>query len=88
MTIIFSTSPFVSIVNPTRSEVEVPFEMTGAGITGQAQVLTITGENEKAYNAPGEEPQVKITRREISGITSKLKVVPISATIFKLRIRE
>jgi alpha-N-arabinofuranosidase len=77
----------VGIVNPTREAFEVPLEIAGAKIAGDGRAWTIAGPDDMAYNHPGEPPKVTVEEREVSGVTDRLSVPPISVTLYRLPVK-
>ena len=73
----------IAVVNPTRTEVELPIAVKGATISGEGRVWCVTGPDEMAYNDPGKEPAVPITEATVPIPAGKLKVAPLSATVYR-----
>lgn len=74
----------VSIVNATWDSQEFTMDVEGAQIGNQILVYTLTGQDDMAFNTPGEEMNVIISGPEKIIAKSHLSVKPFSATIFKL----
>lgn len=77
----------VSIVNPTREEHDLPFDLEGAAFSGNGTVWLITGENEMLYNEPGLEPRVIIQEKSVEQLSDVFNVPPISISLFELPVK-
>jgi alpha-N-arabinofuranosidase len=58
----------IAIVNPTGEGCDLAIDVKGAVLTGRGRLWTITGPHERAYNDPGQEPQVPIAERAVTDI--------------------
>jgi len=74
----------VAIVNPTEDELELPMEMKGAKLSGKARLWQIAHSDPMAYNEPGKEPNVTIKEKQVSNISNKLSVPPLSINLYEL----
>ena len=74
----------IAVVNPAEHEHELSLELKGAKLTGNGQLLLIAHSDPLAYNEPGKEPQVVIEEKPVTGISNKLKVPPLSISLYKL----
>jgi len=77
----------VAIVNPTDESQAVNLKLAGGELTGRGQKWTLTGPTKWAYNAPGKPRQVDIVRSSIADATGRLKVVPLSVTLYSYFLR-
>jgi len=77
----------VGIVNPTKTKFDLTMYLKGAELSGAGEVWWITGPSEKAYNAPGQKPQVTIQEKALTDVSGKLSVPPISVSLYRLGIK-
>jgi alpha-N-arabinofuranosidase len=77
----------ISVVNPTFDAIEFPLSITGAEVSGQAEIWRVIAPDVMSANEPGREPVVKIEGPTASEFSSKLKVDPASITIFRFGIK-
>jgi len=77
----------VGVVNPTKMKFDLAIDVKGAGLSGKGRVWWITGPGEKAYNAPGQKPQVTIQEKALTDIKNRLSVPPISASVYRLQVK-
>jgi DUF1680 family protein/alpha-L-arabinofuranosidase len=78
----------VAIVNPTEDELELPMELKGVQLTGEARLWQIAHSDPMAYNEPGKEPNVTIKEKTGSKISRKMSVPPLSINLYKLPIKD
>ncbi len=77
----------VGVVNPAPSRLDLHVDLIGAGLSGNGRVWRIIGSDRMAYNQPGKPPGVTIEDEPVRGITNRLKVVPLSVSVFELKTR-
>ena len=77
----------IGIVNPTKIKFDLTMDLKGAELSGAGEVWWITGPSEKAYNAPGQKPQVTIQEKALTDVSGKLSVAPISVLLYRLGIK-
>ena len=77
----------ISVINPTQDSWDLALSLDDVASTGHGEVWRITGPDRKSYNAPGEEPQVRITEEEVRGFSSPATAPPMSVTLYKLRVQ-
>jgi len=73
----------IGVVNPTKTEVEINIDLSYAKISPEGRLWCVTGPDAMAYNDPGKEPVVPISEGAARIASDKLKVAPLSATIFR-----
>jgi len=78
----------LGIVNPTEDELELPMELKGAELSGNAKQWQIAHSDPMAYNEPGKEPNVTIKEKIGSKISRRLSVPPLSINLYKLTIKK
>jgi alpha-N-arabinofuranosidase len=78
----------VGIVNPARREVTLPITFKNVKITGSGKLFLIAGDNPMAYNQPGEKPKIGIVGRELSGVSDKLVLPPLSNSLYVLDVQQ
>ncbi|KPK93114.1 hypothetical protein AMJ80_06160 [bacterium SM23_31] len=81
------TKQTVAIVNPTRERYNIPFELSGASLTGKGTRWLITGD-EMAYNEPGKKPVVTIQEKQVNNITGNFEVPPISISLYVMPVKK
>ena len=74
----------ISVVNPTWETVEFPLSITGCNVSTDIELWRVTSPDDMSTNEPGREPAVKIVGPETGKFTNKLKVDPVSISIFRL----
>jgi len=72
----------IGIVNASLQPVEVPFELSGAKLTGTGTRWQIAGSDPQAFNDPEQPPRVSIEEQPISGPVNRLTLAPCSVTLF------
>ena len=77
----------LSVVNPTKAEVDVDLTLAGATRGGPATRWHITGADEFAHNTPGRPRAVDIRRTDGVATTGALHVPALSATLFTLPLK-
>ena len=76
----------IAVVNPTRETMELSVNFRGVKLTGKGRVFLIAGDDDMAYNAPGESPQVKIEEKACRGVADTLTLPPVSVSLYKLEL--
>jgi len=76
----------LGVVNPTKDEVDLTLDLTGAVLAGTGTRWHITGPDEFAHNSPGK-PRVVDIQRTDGVATTALKVPALSATLFALPLK-
>jgi alpha-N-arabinofuranosidase len=77
----------LAIVNPTEAEQELAMDLKGARLTGKGRLWLIVHSDPMAYNDPGQEPNVAIEEKPVSGVSGKLTLPPLSISLYKLTTR-
>ena len=77
----------ISVVNPTYESYHLAFKVVGARLASGGDSWILTGPDDMAYNDPGKEPVVKFTEKPMKNISDNLEITPVSATIFKFKVR-
>ncbi len=71
----------LAVVNPTLRQLEVPLEIRGIKLSGSAQVFQISGDNPRACNRPGQEPEVSVVEKAFDRVGDRLVLEPCSVTL-------
>ena len=77
----------ISVVNMTWEPHTLSFNVQGADLSANGTAYVLTGDDEMAYNHPGEEMRVKYTGQDVNAADNKVEVAPVSATIFVFPVR-
>ncbi len=77
----------IAVVNPTEQKQQLPVQLEGTQLAGEGRLWMIAHSDPMAYNEPGKEPQVVIQEKEVSNITDRLAVPPLSISLYKLPVR-
>jgi len=77
----------ISVVNPTYQTLRLGFKVIGTQLASQGQSWILTGPDDMAYNDPGKKPVVKFSEKPLKEINDQLEIAPVSATIFKFKVR-
>jgi len=77
----------IGIVNPTEQERELAIDLKGAQLTGTGALGLIAHSDPMAYNEPGEEPNVLIIEKPVSGVSNVLNIPPLSISLYKLAVQ-
>jgi alpha-N-arabinofuranosidase len=76
----------LAVINATRGTAEIPLEVRGAKLTGNATRWEIAGADPMAYNEPGKPARVSIEEKAVKGLSGKISVAPCSVTLFDLEV--
>jgi alpha-N-arabinofuranosidase len=74
----------LGVVNPTEAALTLRLSYRGATFSNEGTVRVLTGPGRMAYNEPGKPRSVTIEKKGVAD-TSKLRVAPLSASVFELR---
>jgi alpha-N-arabinofuranosidase len=77
----------VGIVNPTEQERKLAMDLKGAQLAGTGTLGLITHSDPMAYNEPGKEPNVVIEEKQLSDVSDRLTVPPLSISLYTLPVR-
>ena len=77
----------IGIVNASKEALEVPMSIEGVELSGKGRMWVISGSDEMAYNEPGAEPKVRIVERAVTEWGEKIRVEPMSVTVYALEVR-
>jgi alpha-N-arabinofuranosidase len=77
----------ISIVNPTTRKLDLRLRIKGASLTGEGRLHRIGGPDPMACNEPGKTPAVRIDEQPCSGVSDRLEIPPISASLYSLTVR-
>ena len=77
----------LAVVNPTEQEYELAVDLQGARTRRNGVLWRIAHTDPKAYNEPGEEPNVVIDEQKVGGISDSVNLPPLSISLYKLPIR-
>ena len=76
----------VAVVNPTQQRRELTVDLRGAEVESSGTLWRIAHTDPRAYNDPGEEPNVVIEQTNITDISSDVSLPPLSISLCKLPI--
>jgi alpha-N-arabinofuranosidase len=74
----------VAVVNPTKNEQSLPLSFKGVSLPKSGKLYLITGSDEMACNVPGKEPGVMIREIPNAPFGSRMKLPPISISLYEL----
>ncbi|MCJ7778096.1 MAG: hypothetical protein MUP16_07275 [Sedimentisphaerales bacterium] len=74
----------IAIVNPASQEQKLTMNLKGTKLTSKGNLWLISHSDPMAYNEPGEEPNVAIEEKPITGVSHKLSVPPLSISLYRL----
>jgi alpha-L-arabinofuranosidase len=77
----------IGVMNPTNEEMILSPSIAGRAVSGDATRWHITGPTHTAHNTPGRPRVVDIQRTEGIDVSAGLRVPPLSATLFRLPLR-
>jgi len=77
----------VAVVNPTKNEHTIPLSFKGVSLPKSGKLYLITGADEMACNVPGKDPGVRIREIPNAPFGQRLKLPPISISLYELKIR-
>jgi alpha-L-arabinofuranosidase len=78
----------IAVVNPTDKSREISMDLKGVRIADKGKQWVVAGTDPQAYNEPGKEQKVVISEKTVEGISKKLTVPALSASIFELTADE
>ena len=76
----------IAIVNPTEQEYELALNLESTRLRRNGTLWRIAHTDPKAYNDPGEEPNVVIDEKKIR-LANDVKLPPLSISLYKFAIR-
>jgi len=76
----------VAVVNPTQRPRELTVDLQGAEVESSGTLWRIAHTDPKAYNDPGEKPNVVIERTEVTDISSDVSLPPLSISLCRLHL--
>ena len=74
----------VAVVNPTEETRTLELDLTGARLTGRGRIWVLTGPGRFAGNRPGKPRAVDIRSETLDAVAERLRVDPLSVTLFRL----
>jgi len=77
----------LAVVNPTKRELTLKLTITGVKMSGRGRKWTVAGGDPMLYNDPGKPRAVDIAESAAKPLGDKLKVPPLSATIYRFAVR-
>jgi len=77
----------ISIINPLENEVSLPLTIKNITLTGKGKMWVMTGTDPMAYNEPGKPRKIDFVEKPVSGISDKITVAPLSATLYSLDVK-
>lgn len=77
----------LSVVNPTKEQVDFPVEISGGGTSKVAEAWRVTAPDDLSTNEPGQKPFVNIEGPESREYNGRLSVAPVSITIFRIPLK-
>ena len=78
----------LAVVNPTHSEQSLSLSFKGMRIPRTGRLRRISGDDEMAYNEPGQEPRVSVQEIDGAPFKSRLTVPPISISLYELELKK
>ncbi|MFC1553046.1 alpha-L-arabinofuranosidase C-terminal domain-containing protein [candidate division KSB1 bacterium] len=79
------TRLIVGIVNPTNEKYELPIAVSGTSFADEGIIRLITGDA-MDYNEPGKKPVVTIQEKSVKLSSGKLKVPPVSISLYEFPV--
>ncbi len=77
----------VAVLNPTESAQEVNVSFKGVDLQGKGGMWQMTGPDVSASNRLGRKPRVEIVETAVKEVPNRLKVPPISISLYELDVR-
>lgn len=77
----------IAIVNPTKQQCRLAFDLKAAQLAGKGRLWLITHSDPMACNEPGKKPQVTIEEKPVTGIANALNVSPLNICLYDLPVR-
>ncbi|MFC1563442.1 alpha-L-arabinofuranosidase C-terminal domain-containing protein [candidate division KSB1 bacterium] len=77
----------VSVINPTRNNYNVPFELKGAAFSDNGSMWLIAG-GELDYNSPQNKSGVNIRELPVDYREKALNIQPVSISLFEIPLRQ
>jgi len=77
----------IGIVNPTKSELDLPLSIDGVELAGQGNRWQIAGDDPDAFNEPGQPPRVRIETAPVNNVSDKISIPACSVTLFALELK-
>jgi len=77
----------IGVTNPTNNGIDLKIEIPGVQLAEKGKIWIITGDDRMAFNEPGTDPSVTIREEKIRGLVDSLSIVPLSVSLFELRVR-
>jgi alpha-N-arabinofuranosidase len=74
----------IAVVNPTMRQARLTLDIQNIKLSGDGFSWQIAGSDPLAYNEPEFAPQVAIEEKQLTGVSKKFTVPPLSITIYKL----
>ena len=78
----------LSVVNPTERELALRLKTAGAGLPRRAALHFVSGSDPRACNVPGRPPQVFVVTDERAPFGRRVKVPPMSASLYEVKLAE
>jgi len=82
-----NTTLTVAIINPLDESREIDLSVQGYALNGKGSRWTLTGESRWSHNTPGKPRQVDIYQTSFTNGSSRVKVAPLSVTLFAFGVR-
>jgi alpha-L-arabinofuranosidase len=76
----------LSIINPTEEPQEITPQISGVKVRGAGKLSQIAAPSVEADNEPGKEPIIKIVETAQASMPEKVKVPPISVSVYEFEI--
>jgi alpha-N-arabinofuranosidase len=78
----------LSVVNPTERELALRIKTAGARLPRRAALHFISGSDPRACNVPARPPQVFVVTDERAPFGRRIKVPPMSASLYEVKLVE
>jgi len=76
----------LSIVNPTKRAVTLKLDAGTIALPKTARLFLVAGDDPRACNVPGKEPQVAVRETPAAPLGKKLTVPPISVSLYEIGV--
>jgi alpha-N-arabinofuranosidase len=76
----------LSIVNPTKRAMTLVLDATGIALPKTARLFLVAGDDPRACNVPGKEPQVVVRETPAAPFGRKIMVPPISVSLYEIGV--
>jgi alpha-N-arabinofuranosidase len=77
----------IGIVNPTKTELDLPLKLKGLELSGKPTRWQIAGEDPDVYNVPGQPAKITIEESIGKPLTDSIRVAPCSVTLIRCGVK-